>query len=68
MTKAVYGELAYNFKNNSSLALAFRTEARDMTYDDVDNPDASFDIMGDFQSSYKIAYELHPNQNLHHHL
>ena len=45
--------------------MAFRTEARDITYDDFDNPNASFDIMGDFQSSYKIAYELHPAPNLH---
>ena len=33
-------------ENDSSLSLAFRTEARDMTYDDVDNPEVSFDIMG----------------------
>ena len=65
LTKAAYGEVAYNFRNDSSLSLAFRTEARDITYDDFDNPNASFDIMGDFQSSYKIAYELHPAPNLH---
>ena len=65
VTKALYGEFAYNFKNNSSLALAFRSEARDITYDDLNDKTASFDIMGDFENSYKVSYELHPTPNLH---
>ena len=65
VTKALYGEFAYNFKNNSSLALAFRSEARDITYDDLNDKTASFDIMGDFENSYKVSYELHPAPNLH---
>ena len=65
VTKSAYGELAYNFKNNSTLSLALRAEARDLTYVDFDNTSASFDTMGDFENSYKISYELHPRPNLH---
>ena len=64
-TKSAYGEVAYNLKNDSSLSLAFRSEARDMTYHDFSDQGASFDIMGDFNNSYKIAYEMHPTPNLH---
>ena len=64
-TKSAYGELAFNFKNDSSVSLAFRSEARDLTYNDFNDKSASFDMMGDFENSYKIAYEFHPTPTLH---
>ena len=65
ITKSAYGELAFNFKNDSSVSLAFRSEARDLTYNDFNDKSASFDMMGDFENSYKIAYEFHPTPTLH---
>ena len=65
ITKSAYGELAFNFKNDSSVSLAFRSEARDLTYNDFNDKSTSFDMMGDFENSYKIAYEFHPTPTLH---
>lgn len=64
-TKSVYGELAFNFDNSSTLAFAFRNEARDIDYFDFENAGASFDLDGDWNTSYKVSYELHPLENLH---
>ena len=64
-SKSVYGELAVNFDNNSTLSFGFRSEKRDMLYDDFNNRSASFEIDGDFDNSFKVSYELHPAQNLH---
>ena len=64
-SKSVYGELAVNFDNNSTLAFGFRSEKTDMLYEDFNNRSASFEIDGDFDNSFKVSYELHPAQNLH---
>ena len=64
-TKSVYGELAFNFDNSSTLAFAFRNEARDIDYFDFENAGASFELDGDWNTSYKVSYELHPKENLH---
>ena len=64
-TKSVYGELAFNFDNSSTLAFAFRNEARDIDYFDFENAGASFELDGDWNTSYKVSYELHPIENLH---
>ena len=64
-SKSVYGELAVNFDNNSTLSFGFRSEKTDMLYDDFNNRSASFEIDGDFDNSFKVAYELHPAKNLH---
>ena len=64
-TKSVYGELAFNFDNSSTLAFAFRNEARDIDYFDFENAGASFELDGDWNTSYKVSYELHPMENLH---
>ena len=64
-TKSVYGELAFNFDNSSTLAFAFRNEARDIDYFDFENAGASFELDGNWNTSYKVSYELHPKENLH---
>ena len=64
-TKSVYGELSYDFGNHSILAIAFRHEARDIDYFDFDNPSSSFVLDGDWNTSYKVSYEMHPTSNLH---
>ena len=64
-TKSVYGELAFNFDNSSTLAFAFRNEARDIDYFDFENAGASFELDGNWNTSYKVSYELHPIENLH---
>ena len=64
-TKSVYGELAFNFDNSSTLAFAFRNEARDIDYFDFENAGANFELDGDWNTSYKVSYELHPIENLH---
>ena len=65
ITKSIYGELAYDFGNHSVLAVAFRHEARDIDYFDFDNPNASFVLDGDWNTSFKVSYEMHPTSNLH---
>ena len=65
VSKSLYGELAYNFENSSTLSVGFRHEARDIDYFDFDNPSATFELDGDWNTSYKIAYEMHPISNLH---
>ena len=65
VSKSLYGELAYNFKNSSTLSVGFRHEARDIDYFDFDNPSASFYLEGNWNTSYKVAYEMHPTSNLH---
>ena len=65
ITKSIYGELAYDFGNHSVLAVAFRHEARDIDYFDFDNPSASFVLDGDWNTSFKVSYEMHPTSNLH---
>ena len=46
-SKSAYGELAFNFKNDSSVSLAFRSEARRiLLYNDFNDKSASFDIDG----------------------
>ena len=65
LTKSFYGELAYDFGDHSVLAVAFRHEARDIDYFDFDNPGASLKVDGDWNTSYKVSYEMHPTSNLH---
>ena len=49
-SKSVYGELAVNFDNNSTLSFGFRSEARRiLLYDDFNNRSASFEIDGRFR-------------------
>ena len=64
-TKSVYGELAFNFSNDSSLSLALRNERRSMSYFDFDDKSNDFDIRGENNVSYKVSYEIHPTSNLH---
>ena len=65
ITKSFYGELAYDFGNHSVLAVAFRHEGRDIDYFDFDNPGSDFELDGDWNTSYKVSYEMHPTNNLH---
>ena len=65
ITKSLYGELAYNFKNSSTLAVGFRHEARDIDYFDFENASGSFELDGDWNTSFKVSYEMHPTSNLH---
>ena len=65
ISKSLYGELAYKFNNQSTLAVGFRHEARDIDYFDFDNPGASFVLDGDWNTSYKVSYEIHPRNDLH---
>ena len=64
-TLSVYGEVALNFDNDSSLSLGLRNERRSMSYIDFDNNSNNFDIRGDNNVSYKVSYEMHPSSNLH---
>tara|TARA_B100001093_G_scaffold235748_1_gene225953 strand:- start:4040 stop:6400 length:2361 start_codon:yes stop_codon:yes gene_type:complete len=64
-TNALYGELAYNFKNQSTLALGFRHESRDIDYFDFVNQGADFELDGDWNTSFKLSYEVHSIDNLH---
>ena len=65
ITKSLYGELAYNFDNQSTFAVAFRHEARDIDYFDFENASGSFELDGDWNTSFKVSYEMHPTSNLH---
>ena len=65
ISKSFYGELAYNFDNESTLAVGFRREARDIDYFDFDNTGADFVLDGDWNTSFKVSYEMHPTSNLH---
>ena len=65
ITKSLYGELAYNFENSSTLAVGFRHEARDIDYFDFENASGSFELDGDWNTSFKVSYEMHPTSNLH---
>ena len=65
ITKSVYGELAYDFGNHSVLSAAFRHESRDVDYFDFNDSEASFVLDGDWNTSFKISYEMHPTSNLH---
>ena len=65
ITKSLYGELAYNFYNQSTFAVAFRHEARDIDYFDFENASGSFELDGDWNTSFKVSYEMHPTSNLH---
>ena len=64
-TSSVYGELAFNFNNDSSLSLALRNERRNMSYTDYDDKSNDFEIRAKNNVSYKISYEMHPSSNLH---
>ena len=64
-TSSVYGELAFNFENDSSLSLALRNERRNMTFNDLDDTSNSFKIRAENNVSYKVSYEMHPSSNLH---
>ena len=65
ITKSVHGELAYNFKNSSTLAVSFRHEARDIDYFDFENASGSFELDGNWNTSFKVSYEMKPTSNLH---
>ena len=65
ITQSVYGELAYNFKNSSTFAVGFRHEARDIDYFDFDNASGSFELDGNWNTSFKVSYEMKPTSNLH---